>query len=421
MDKTLKTMKTKLFIIATILLLCGQNLLYSQEAWQYLGGLSDQYLWKVYAQSPDTVYIAGASSIFNGQGMIAKSTNGGANWTKTYTATNNLLKDIAFYNKNIGFTIGEKGVILKTTNGGTNWQLKTSGTTQNLNAIALTGLNNIWAVGDGGIVIHSTDEGETWQNKDFSTNDNFNDIIFYNSEGYIVGSNLAYYKTINTGTNWNKEPISIDENTLFSIQKTSNNLYVTAGTASSPFAAYKKGNTGNWDVLSGGSGLYMINDGNGYSLFTGILTNGGENIANLNIIKNDNVVNQYTIFRSWTSYIDDTHSDIFVANDTMFYVISGNVLLKSSPDITDNLKTPLQNPNILTVQHNLKGSLTLISAYPIISYELINISGAILSSETLHSETTATTIDIPDISKGVYIIRTMLADKRTAICKWIKY
>ena len=151
-------MKTKLLLIATIVLLCGQNFLYSQETWQYLDGLNDQYLWKVYAQSPDTVYITGASSRYDGQGMIAKSTNGGINWIKTFTTTNNLLKDIAFYDKNTGFVIGEKGVILKTTNGGADWTLKTSGTTQNLNAIALTGLNNIWAVGDTGIVMNSIDE-----------------------------------------------------------------------------------------------------------------------------------------------------------------------------------------------------------------------------------------------------------------------
>jgi len=414
-------MKTSKLLLITSMLIFGQNYLFCQEKWQYLDGLSDQYLWKVHAQSPDTVYITGASSRYDGQGMIAKSINGGTNWIKTFTTTNNLVKDIAFYDKNTGFIVGENGVIMKTTNAGTDWQQKVSGTTQTLNAIALTGLDNIWAVGNTGIVLNSTDEGETWQLKDFDITDNLNDIKFYGTEGYLVGGNRSFYKTTDAGENWDKELISIDENALFNIQKTLNNLYVTAGDASRPYASYKKNNTGNWVVLSGGTGLCMINDGTGYSLDAGILTNGGENIITLNRIENNIVVSEHTIFRSWTSYIDDTHSGIFVSNDTMLYVLSGNVLLKSSPDITDKVEKSLRDFETLIIQNNLNGSLTLKIDDPVIGYELINTYGYILLSETLHSVITETTIDISNMPKGIYIVRAIFADKAPTVYKWIKH
>ena len=265
-------MKTKLFIIATIVLLCGQNFLYSQEGWQYLDGLSDQYLWKVYAQSPDTVYISGASSS-TGQGMIAKSTNGGINWAKTFTTTNNVLKDIVFYNKNIGFTIGEKGILLKTTNGGIDWQLKTSGTIQNLNAIALAGLNNIWAVGDGGVVIHSTDDGETWQIRDFGLTSNLNDIAFKKDTGYIAGNSGLLYKTINAGNVWIKEVIS---NTILnpsqsckSLSLTEHNIYILCGSDYGyGFNIVSNKNSTTWQSnFNQTSGFTFVNDSVGYSIY----------------------------------------------------------------------------------------------------------------------------------------------------------
>ncbi len=418
-------MKTKLLLIATIVLLCGQNFLYSQETWQYLDGLNDQYLWKVYAQSPDTVYITGASSRYDGQGMIAKSTNGGINWIKTFTTTNNLLKDIAFYDKNTGFVIGEKGVILKTTNGGADWTLKTSGTTQNLNAIALTGLNNIWAVGDTGIVMNSIDEGETWQAKDFETTDNFNDIIFSGNEGYIVGSNASFYKTINASVIWNKEAINLS-GTLYKIQKTGNNMYLLVGDNDYPRILFEKQNTESWNSYYGElNGFHMINDTLGYSSNSVLLTNGGENVIYFNKLrKNDGgYFPEISIYRSWTSSLDINHSDISVANDTMIYVISGSVLLKSSPDMTTEIKETVINKNLVVFQNSTQLSELILKSYsqPIALVELFNVSGNMVSNKKTDDKLTKTTIDISLFPVGVYLTKVTFNDKTQTVCKWIKY
>ena len=83
-------------------------------------------------------------------------------------------------------------------------------------------MDKIWAVGNSGTVLNSSDGGETWQQKDFSTSVNLNDVKFYGSEGYIVGNNTSFYKTIDAGIIWNKEFVNINRNTLFGIQKTLN-------------------------------------------------------------------------------------------------------------------------------------------------------------------------------------------------------
>ncbi len=411
-------MKTKLLLIASILL-CGQNLLHSQETWQYLGGLSDQYLWKVYAQSPDTVYIAGASSS-TGQGMIAKSTNGGINWTKTFTTTNNVLKDIVFYDKNTGFVVGEKGVILKTTNGGADWTLKTSGTTQNLNAIALVGLDKIWAVGNSGTVLNSSDGGETWQQKDFSTSVNLNDVKFYGSEGYIVGNNTSFYKTIDAGIIWNKEFVNINRNTLFGIQKTLNDsLYILAG-GDSPYSLYIKNEYGNCTSFAHGNGFYMMNNGFGYSFYAGILTNGSENIIELFKIENNEVTDVTTILKSWSDQVD-YHCSVSIAADTMLYVVTGNVCLKSSPNMTTDLKLHFENDKKLTIKNKLDGSLTLKTNNPAMSYQLINALGKISLSKNLNFPATDIDIPVQNIPKGVYILSVVFENNKTAVKKWIKH
>ncbi len=213
----------------------------------------------------------------------------------------------------------------------------------------------------------------------------------------------------------------IDQNDFYSVQKTPNNLYVLAGDATSPYASYKKDNSGSWNALAGGTGLYMINDGMGYSLDAGILTNGGENIMTLLTIENDMGVSDNTIFRSWTYCIDINHSDISIVNDTMIYALSGKVLLKSSPGITDNVKEISQNRNSLTIKNNLDGNLIFKTDYPFVGYEIMDISGNIIYSINLHLEIKEAKVNVFNIPAGIYLIKVIFSDKRTEIYKWIKY
>jgi len=428
-------MKTRLFIIATILLFCGQNNLHSQEAWQYLGGLSDQYLWKVYAQSPDTVYITGAKGSSEGQGMIAKSTNGGLDWTKTFTPTNNVLKDIVFYNKNIGFTIGENGIILKTTNGGTDWQLKTSGTIQNLNAIALTGLNNIWSVGDSGVVIHSADVGETWQKVDLQLTVNLNDIAFKKETGYMVGDNGLIYKTLNAGVIWNKEiipnailtsPYSTNSfQDCYSLSLTEHNIYILCGNEFGlGYNLVSKEHSTTWQSNFCGlsTSFAFVNDSVGYSVDMDIATGSGTDVFIYNT--NNSGIIWSRVFVDWSDNfsVDPYHSDICIVSDTVKYVVCGGTILKRTPSITTALKETTIIKELVVFQNPTQQNELFVksNSQPIAVVELFNVSGKKVSTKRTDAKLTETTIDISHFPVGVYVAKITFDDKTQTVCKWIK-
>ncbi len=122
-------MKTKISLL--LLLFMGSLCLHGQNVWQRIESLNDTYLYKVYATTPDTLFVTG-------QSLIAKSTDYGNTWHKTIIQENVLIRNIIFVDKNTGFAVGDNGAIYKTANGGITWDIKPTNVTANLNAIAYT-------------------------------------------------------------------------------------------------------------------------------------------------------------------------------------------------------------------------------------------------------------------------------------------
>lgn len=407
-------MKTKIFLF--LFLITGSLPLHSQNTWQCINSMSDTYLYRVYAISPDTVFVIG-------KGLIAKSTDYGNTWQRTITPDNVIIKDIIFCDKETGFAVGEKGSVYKTTDSGITWDVKTSNTTNDLNAVAYVSPDSIWTVGNSGTVLNSLDGGETWQQKDFSTSENLNDIIFSENEGYIIGSNVSFYKTINAGVIWNKEAINLS-GFLYKIQKTGNNMFLLVGDNDNPSVLFEK-KMESWNYYYGQlNGFNMINDTLGYSSNSVLLTNGGENVIYFNKLrKNDGgYFPEISIYRSWTSSLDINHSDISVANDTMIYVLSGNVLLKSSPDITTDIKKPMINKELFVFQSSTQRNELIVQSHfqPIAVIELFNISGNKILNKRLTTKLSETSIDISHIPVGVYLAKVVFENKRQSVCKWIK-
>lgn len=420
----------KKLILIICILLYGQNYLKGQEIWQHLSGLSDQYLWKVYATSTDTIFVVGSTNRFGGLGMIAKSTDGGYNWTKTFTESNNLLKDVAFYNKNIGFVVGENGVIMKTTNSGIDWNIKTTNTQQNLNAIAFTDLNNIWAVGDNGIIIHSTNEGESWQIVDLQITSNLNDIAFRNEVGFIAGNNRQLYKTINSGIVWENEIINIASSEIplnyYSLSLPINNssIFLSSGDWSESIRSIlHKELTTSWSYESGPSisSYTFINDSIGYSAFCGILTNGGENAINV-YKSNEKEFNWNCVkeFYSWNTMIDPYHSDFSTVNDTIIYLVSGNIILKHFPTITTEVEknyTEKKNLSVKKIDNRIRISTAQLTFN---SIEVFDTFGKRVFLENFDEKISEENVNISNYSTGVYLVKVTFDNKTTETVKIIK-
>ena len=105
--------------------------------------------------------MTGVSSgvLFDGTGAIARTTNGGVDWTSTLFPQG--MQGIDFPQSGSGFTVGFFGTILHSTDMGATWSAQSSGTGLDLYDVrfatdALTGL----AVGEGGTILRTTNGGE---------------------------------------------------------------------------------------------------------------------------------------------------------------------------------------------------------------------------------------------------------------------
>lgn len=102
------------------------------------------------------------ATVVGENGVIARTTDGGATWTRQASGPAAILADVAFTTSDTGVVVGERGTILRTTDGGGTWTAVPSPTGETLNAVCLSGGGKALAVGDQGVVLRSTDLGATW-------------------------------------------------------------------------------------------------------------------------------------------------------------------------------------------------------------------------------------------------------------------
>jgi photosystem II stability/assembly factor-like uncharacterized protein len=97
--------------------------------------------------------------VFDGGGAIARTTDGGMNWSTSFYDLG--MQGVDFPATNSGFAVGWAGRILHTTDAGITWVDQASGTSADLNGVsfATDALRGI-AVGDGGIILQTTNGGE---------------------------------------------------------------------------------------------------------------------------------------------------------------------------------------------------------------------------------------------------------------------
>jgi photosystem II stability/assembly factor-like uncharacterized protein len=116
------------------------------------GGCTDVFFF-----DQNTGVVSG--TVFDGRGAIAKTTDGGVNWSTLFF--DQFLQGLAFPQPTSGFALGWGGRILHSTDAGTSWTDQTSGTSANLNDVAFASdaLRGI-AVGDGGTILWTANGGE---------------------------------------------------------------------------------------------------------------------------------------------------------------------------------------------------------------------------------------------------------------------
>ena len=92
--------------------------------------------------------------ICGNNGVILKTTDGGANWIRQTTGTTATLNDILFLDYNVGYAVGASGTILKTTNGGADWNLIYTLSGSTINGIFVESASEIWLMCNNDLFIY---------------------------------------------------------------------------------------------------------------------------------------------------------------------------------------------------------------------------------------------------------------------------
>ena len=162
---------------------------------------------------PATGFACGAN------GMIFKTTDGGATWTRIKTGVTYDLFSIDFVDASMGMACGEYGTILKTSDGGTTWTLLDTGTTADLNGIILSSTTKACAVG-AGTAIYTATGGASWAESAMPAAwvaSDLNDISLASSSTMVaVGENGTILRSTNYGASFSliASPLSVGLNAI---------------------------------------------------------------------------------------------------------------------------------------------------------------------------------------------------------------
>jgi photosystem II stability/assembly factor-like uncharacterized protein len=103
----------------------------------------------------NTGYVASYNKIY-------KTTNGGNNWTQTVYDDFTMFFDIFFVNNSTGWVCGDYGALYKTTNEGNNWVRINTGLNTPLKSIKFINENTGFITGDGGLILKTTNGGSVF-------------------------------------------------------------------------------------------------------------------------------------------------------------------------------------------------------------------------------------------------------------------
>src|SRR5206468_3233719 len=191
--------------------ICGgdsQTILYSTDAgasWQisqsgfFGGGFPGAQM-----LSATVGFVSGQNSIF--QSLLGASTDGGASWAFQafyFDKNEGGGTDLFFFDQNTGVVSGTvfdgRGAIARTTDGGINWS--TLFFDQAIQGIDFPQPTSGFAAGAGGRISHSTDAGITWTDQTSGTSANLNDVSFASDalRGIAVGDSGTILWTANGG------------------------------------------------------------------------------------------------------------------------------------------------------------------------------------------------------------------------------
>jgi eukaryotic-like serine/threonine-protein kinase len=156
--------------------------------------------------------------ITGNKGLILKTENGGINWSRVNSNTNEVLFDISFFDDKKGIAVGWNGTILSSKDGGNSWTKNEDQITDNyLKSVDLTDKGCGLIVGGDGTILRTNDYGYKWAKGDIKTTTGFQKVKYISDDyAIVVGSRGTILVTKDKGETWSlvESPIFSNMNNL---------------------------------------------------------------------------------------------------------------------------------------------------------------------------------------------------------------
>ncbi|MCK6614130.1 MAG: YCF48-related protein [Ignavibacteriaceae bacterium] len=159
------------------------------------------------ADHNDLVMFSASNFLLAGNGgAITRTTNGGTGWIVTNADTlERNITAVSFPSSLIGYACGSEGMILKTTDGGATWSEQASGVTGSLWGINFVNNDTGYIAGASGTILKTMDGGATWVSINYGTVTHYLITFISPSTGFLGSTSATtgrLVKTTDAGTTW---------------------------------------------------------------------------------------------------------------------------------------------------------------------------------------------------------------------------
>lgn len=329
-------------------------------------------------------------------GLLARTNNGGANWTTFSGDSDGTWYDIFFINDKTGFVSGEASNGIKiTTDAGENWSNINSPSADAFSIYAFDH-HNVFLTSSNGRVFSTENGGQSWNELFVGTNDTLWKINFYNKGMAVVcGTSNTVKLTTDRGQTWHNFNTNLPDNTWYDIDFQNDG---TITPVSESFSAQSFPPTG-WSSLSNsGSSVWELSTVSPYmgpscawSNFDPVM---GDNILltpEVEITSGDKL--SFYLRRSYTG--------------TIFNWDSLEVFVKGRNGNTIRFLEPLKRIGLNSKDTSLSSYPPRIGTYRHYSLPLGKYIGNIVQVGFRHKNTDGTGIRLDEILVGTHRAKTL--------------
>lgn len=391
-----------------ILLFLTMISLFSYSQWNKLNSGTNWDLFSVHFLNKDTGFAVGGSYDYHACCLL-KTIDGGITWDNQGSVYNKYLYSIDFADSLTGFVGGSAGFFLKTTDGGGTWDSIASGHNQVIVSINFPTPDIGFILFTDGILKKSTNGGLTWYTlHTFTSTASFYKIYFVNTNiGFVIGGGGTVYKTTDSGLTWHDMSSPgvyapaicfIDNNIGFiggdeRVFKTTDCFTTTQST----ITAY--GCQGYDIYFTNYTHGFMVGSISGHG---GIVstTDGGNSWTQQNLPTN-------------TSFL----RSVYFANQNIGYAVGyGGEIIKTTNGGVVNIFEQYEEEIFNIYPNPVTDKIRIINSQKT-EIEIMNIEGQIVNK--INCSDLNTTIDLRDLSSGVYFIKAV-SEKAITVKKFIK-